>query len=87
MKIQVWKRYDENRADKPIKEGIYEQGDPRLYGLWRYLIDNGNARVHVEPVLEQAEEVVEVVEEPVVVPEQEVIEPKPKAKRPRKAKS
>ncbi len=49
MKIQVWKRYTENRASEPIEEGIYEQSDPKLFGLARYLIDNGNARIYVEP--------------------------------------
>ena len=43
MKIQVWKRYTENRAKEPIEEGIYEQSDKKLFGLARYLIDNGNA--------------------------------------------
>lgn len=58
MKIQVWKRYAENRASEPIEEGVYEQSDPQLQGLARYLIDNGNAVEHVEPVAE-----VEVAEE------------------------
>lgn len=49
MKIHVWKRYTENRASEPIEEGIYEQGDPKLFGLWQYLIDNGNAVEYVEP--------------------------------------
>ena len=52
MKIQVWKRYTENRAKEPIEEGIYEQSDPKLFGLARYLIDNGNAVEHVTPVVQ-----------------------------------
>ncbi|HEB26684.1 hypothetical protein LCGC14_1923560 [marine sediment metagenome] len=56
MKIQVWKRYDENRAKKPIEEGVYNDGDRKLQGLARYLIDNGNAREYVEPVVEAIEE-------------------------------
>ena len=67
MKIHVWKRYTENRADEPIEEGIYEQSDQRLQGLARYLIDNGNARIYVE-----APQVVEVVATVAAAP-QEVI--------------
>lgn len=52
MKIRVWKRYAENRASEPIEEGVYEQSDPQLQGLARYLIDNGNAVEHVEPVVQ-----------------------------------
>jgi hypothetical protein len=48
MTIKVWREYDGNRAKKPIKTGIYKEGDPRIYGLARYLIDNGNAIEHTE---------------------------------------
>jgi len=50
MKIEVWKRYAENRAKEPIEKGIYNDGDSKLQGLARYLIDNGNARVVAEQV-------------------------------------
>jgi hypothetical protein len=43
MKIKVFRAYKGNRAKKEIKEGAYNEGDPRIYGLARYLIDNGNA--------------------------------------------
>jgi hypothetical protein len=49
MKIEVWKAYDGKRAKRPIKEGIYKDTDGRLFGLARYLIDNGNAREIIEP--------------------------------------
>ena len=65
MKIQVWKRYAENRASEPIEEGIYEQSDRKLFGLARYLIDNGNARVVVEaPVAEEPQTAFEKLAEP-----------------------
>ncbi len=60
MKIQVWKRYTENRAKEPIEEGIYEQSDKKLFGLARYLIDNGNARVFVEATAPGAVPLIEV---------------------------
>ena len=53
MRIEVWKAYTGNRAKKPIELGIYNEGDKRLYGLARYLIDNGNA---VEIEAEEEEE-------------------------------
>lgn len=59
--IKVWKEYTGNRAKKPIVEGIYDQGDRKLYGLAHYLIDNGNAREVIvaaapEPDWEQIED-------------------------------
>lgn len=57
MKIHVWKLYTENRASKPIEEGIYEQGDPKLFGLWQYLMDNGNAVEHIEVSKPEHEEI------------------------------
>jgi hypothetical protein len=54
MTIKVWREYVGNRAKKPIKVGIYKDGDPRIYGLARYLVANGNAVV-VEEVEEPTE--------------------------------
>ena len=95
MKIKVWKRYAENRASEPIEEGVYEQSDPQLQGLARYLIDNGNARIYVEPVpvVEVAEEVepdcprIEDEARELTVENDKVRKENVKAKKPRKAKS
>ncbi|HEB26369.1 MAG TPA: hypothetical protein ENI05_01150 [Porticoccus sp.] len=93
MKIQVWKRYEENRADKPIEEGIYEQSDPKLFGLARYLIDNGNAFEYVEPIVQAPEEIepdwprIEDEARELTVENDKIRKANVKPKRTRKAKS
>ena len=85
MKIQVHRRYVGKRARVAIEQGIYEQSDGKLFGLWRYLIDNGNARVYVEPVVATVEVEEEQEPEPEVIPEREVLE-KPVIEKPKRGR-
>ena len=60
-KIRVWKRYAGNRAKRPIELGDYDAASRKLFGLARYLIDNGNAVEVIEeaPVLEGVSEAIQ----------------------------
>ncbi len=64
MQIEVWKAYTGNRCNHVIDAGTYNEGDKRLFGLDRYLIDNGNARevVTVDPFANMTEEQLETLE-------------------------
>jgi hypothetical protein len=56
MKIKVWKQYEGSRAPRPIEEGEYDEKARKLFGLARFLIDNGNAvEVIPEPVVNAAQ--------------------------------
>lgn len=70
MQIQVLTTYRGRlTGEQPIYKGEYDAADERLFGLARYLVDNGHARVLAEtPVADPVS--IDTADEPTEAQEQ-----------------